>query len=52
MNEIVYVKIAYGEIKLANAVKKYGGIWNKNKKLWEIKLGYVLFLNIEDRIVK
>ena len=52
LNQIVKVRIAYGEIKMSSSVKRYGGVWNKEKKVWEVPLKAVFDLNIEDRLIK
>jgi len=50
-NEIVGIRIAYGEANLAGIVKKAGGIWNREKKVWEIPYFKVKALKLEKRMI-
>ncbi|MBN1782852.1 hypothetical protein JW948_17085 [bacterium] len=51
-NKIVFIKIKYGEIKLARIVKASGGKWNPQKRLWESPYGVIKMLGLTHRIVK
>lgn len=50
-NEIVCVQINLMEKELQHKVKTAGGVWNRNKKVWELPYRQVLELNLEERIV-
>jgi len=50
-NKIIGVKVQFGEIKLGRLVREAGGIWNRQKKLWEIPYREAVNLGLEDRIV-
>lgn len=50
-DEIVFIRIDYGEKDLGIQVKNNGGVWNKNKQLWEVAISKVIELNLKDRIV-
>lgn len=52
MNEITEVSIGYNERELRNLVKKAGGVWNNQKKAWELEYRKIIELNLEDRIAK
>lgn len=51
-NKIMYLRIQYGEIRLAKLVKEAGGKWNREKRAWEFSLGEVIALGLENRIIK
>ncbi len=50
--EIVGVKIVYGEVELGRQVKAAGGKWNPARRLWEIRYDQATRLGLEDRIQK
>ncbi len=50
--EIVGLKIAYGEVDLGRQVKAAGGKWNPVRRLWEIRYDQVARLGLEERIQK
>ena len=50
-NQIMFIRIHYGEIELGRKVKKAGGVWIKEKRLWKLPLQSVLDLDLEDRII-
>ena len=50
--EIVGLKIAYGEVGLGRQVKAAGGKWNQVRRLWEIRYDQVARLGLEERIQK
>lgn len=50
-NEIVCIQINLMEKELQYKVKTAGGVWNRNKKVWELPYKQVLELNLEERIV-
>jgi len=50
-NKIVQIRINYGEVDLGVKVKSFGGIWNKEKKVWELPFGAVHALGLTDRII-
>jgi len=49
---IVGVRVAWGEKELANLVKRAGGKWNRDLRVWELRYDSALAIGIEDRIVK
>jgi hypothetical protein len=51
-NEIVYIRINLMERQLQKKVKTVGGVWNRNKKVWELSYRQVLNLGLEERIVE
>jgi hypothetical protein len=46
----VGVEIAVEEMPLRKQVKEAGGIWNPQKRVWELAYGQVVRLGLEDRI--
>lgn len=51
-NKIMFLRIEFGEIHLAKPVKEAGGKWNREKRAWELSLGQVRALGLEERIIK
>ncbi|MBI1880120.1 MAG: hypothetical protein HYR94_18185 [Chloroflexi bacterium] len=49
--EVVQVRVEWGEADLARQVKQAGGVWKSQEKVWELPLGEVMALGLEDRIV-
>ncbi len=50
-NEIMHLRIKYGEIALRNLVKAAGGKWNSERQAWELPYQQVLRLGLVERIV-
>ncbi len=48
-DRMVYVQVKWGEA--ARRVKEAGGIWNRQKKVWELRYDRVVDLGLEGRIV-
>ena len=51
-NKIMFLRIEYGEVHLRILVKGAGGKWNREKRAWELSLGQVRALGLEERIIK
>lgn len=51
-NKEVDVKIFYEEVKLREAVKARGGIWNPERKTWKLSYKEAKNLGLRERIVK
>jgi hypothetical protein len=51
-NKIVPVIVMYSEVRTADLIKKAGGRWNREEKVWELPYRDVLSLGLEDRIIK
>jgi hypothetical protein len=49
--EVVAVRVEWGEAELARQVKEAGGRWNGQRKVWDLPLGEVMALGLEERIV-
>lgn len=49
-NTIVGLRISLAETVLQKKVKQAGGIWNRNRQLWEIRYDRVVELGLEGRI--
>ncbi len=50
--EVVMVKVAWGEKKIAYEIKKEGGVWSKSKQAWELSYEKVEKLGLQERIIK
>jgi hypothetical protein len=50
-NEIMHLRIKYGEVALGKQVKAAGGKWNREKQAWELPYQEVLKLGLSERIV-
>lgn len=50
-NKIMFLKVMYGEVQVANLIKAAGGRWNRKIKLWELAYREIVSLGLEDRIV-
>lgn len=47
---IVAVKVEWGEVELGRQVKRAGGKWNPERKIWEMRYDRAVELGLEDRI--
>ena len=48
---IVGIRVNWGERELARAVRKAGGLWNRQKRLWELRYDQAAALGLLDRLV-
>jgi len=48
----VLVRVAWGEKELGIKVKRAGGVWLPERKLWELPYGKVVELGLEERMVR
>ena len=51
-NALVEVKVAWGEAGLGRQVRRAGGRWNADKKVWELRYDQVMALGLEERMVQ
>jgi len=49
--DMVAVRIAYGESERRDRVKRVGGIWRPRHKLWELDWRSVCDMGLQDRVV-
>jgi hypothetical protein len=49
--KIVQVKVDWGEKEIAMKIKNQGGLWNKERRVWEIPFGKIKELGLQDRMV-
>ena len=49
---MVGVQVEWGEVEVARQVKQAGGQWNGERKVWELSLGQVVALGLEERLVR
>ena len=52
LDEVVGVRVAYGEYELGKRVKRAGGYWNRERQLWELRYQAVVMLGLEDRMIR
>ena len=50
-NRKVEIRINYNEVELRKKIKAAGGIWNREKKVWELSYKSVKELGLKDRVV-
>lgn len=50
-NQIMHLRIKYGEVALGRQVKAAGGKWNRERRTWELPYQEVLRLGLAERIV-
>ena len=48
---IVLLHVEYGEVNMGRRIKAAGGIWNRDKRVWELPYHEAVALGITDRIV-
>lgn len=51
-DELVYLRIAWGERELAALVKREGTAWDAGARLWKMRYSQVTMLGLQDRIVR
>ncbi len=51
-NKLVGISVGIDEINVRRLVKKAGGRWNRNKRVWELPYGEILSLGLSKRIVE
>lgn len=49
-NKIVKVSVAYGEIEVGRMIRRVGGRWNHQEKVWEVPYVHGVNLGLENRI--
>jgi hypothetical protein len=47
---VVGVRVRWGEAELASRVRRAGGKWNREKRLWELRYDRAVQLELQDRI--
>ena len=50
-NELMSLRIAYGEVNARNQVKAAGGTWDPKRKVWQLDYEKVRELGMETRVV-
>jgi len=51
-NKTVQIRVDYAETQLRSLVKKAGGKWNPEERVWELPYGEVKQLGLTERIVE
>ncbi|MEK6245157.1 MAG: hypothetical protein AABM33_11745 [Pseudomonadota bacterium] len=49
-DDIVAVRIAYGEVELRDRAKRLGAVWRPVQRIWEIAWGDAKRLGVTDRV--
>lgn len=49
--EVVSIRIDYGEMELRDRIKRAGAFWDADKRVWRVKFRKVLELGLEKRMV-
>lgn len=47
---VVGVRVSWGEAELAGRVRRAGGKWNRERRLWELRYDRAVQLELQDRI--
>jgi hypothetical protein len=48
---IVEIKVGWGEVEVGRQVKRAGGKWNPQKKVWELRYDQAVRLGLREQIV-
>ena len=51
-DQIVALRVAFGEVAVRERVKQAGGKWNRDRKLWELRYDQAAALELAGRIVQ
>jgi len=51
-DDMVYVRVGYGEEGLRAKLKALGALWRPHHKLWELPWGVARGLDLQDRVVQ
>lgn len=51
-DRVVRLRISYEERELREAVKRSGGFWDRELRVWKLRYGEVLRLGLEDRVTE
>ena len=51
-NKILPIRVKYGEIQVGRLVRQAGGVWNRAKKVWELRYDQIQSLGLNDRIIE
>ncbi|MEZ4748806.1 MAG: hypothetical protein R3C41_22280 [Calditrichia bacterium] len=51
-DDIVYLKVSYGEVSVGVLIRQAGGNWNGSIGYWELPYERVVALNLEHRIAE
>ena len=51
-DDMVYIRVSYGEEGLRAKLKALGALWRPQHKLWELPWGVARGLDLEDRVVQ
>ena len=49
---VVLVKVVFSERGLRQQVKEAGGVWNPNRRAWELRYERALALGLKERIIE
>ena len=49
---VVLVKVVFSERGLRQQVKEAGGVWNPNRRAWELRYERAIALGLKERIIE
>jgi len=52
INKVVKLRILYEERELREAIKRSGGFWDRELRVWKLRYGEVLRLGLEARVTE
>ena len=50
-DQIIALRVAFAEVAVRERVKQAGGMWNPDRKVWEIRYDHAVALGLDTRIV-
>ena len=50
-DQLVAIQVAVSEMDIRNQVKRAGGVWNPQRRVWELRYDQVISLGLTHRIV-
>jgi len=50
-HKILPLRVKYGEIDLGRLVRQAGGVWNRARKVWELRYDQIKALGLTERII-
>ena len=50
-HKVLPLRVKYGEIHMGRLVRQAGGVWNRAKKVWELRYDQIKALGLTERII-
>ena len=51
-HKIMPLRVKYGEIHIGRLIRQAGGVWNRARKVWELRYDQIQALGLTDRIIE